>query len=118
MRNSLRRSRGSSEHNVEIRARDRQRYAGQPRPAADVDHPLPRFEEFGDGGAIEEVAVPEALDLAWPDQAARHARVRERVRVSAGDVEAVPNTLAAASGAGPAPALPGGAAPTGSTCFT
>jgi hypothetical protein len=41
-----------------------QRYPGQPGSTTDVRDPLARIEQFGDRGAIQDVAFPDSVDFA------------------------------------------------------
>ena len=64
---------------------DRHRQAGQTGPAADIDDPRTEGEKICDDRAIEQMAVPDSVSLAWTDEPALHPRRRQQPRVMLGD---------------------------------
>ncbi len=52
----------------DVRPGQPQRNARQPRAATHVGNPVPRVQEFGNRGAVEDVPFPQTIDFAGPDQ--------------------------------------------------
>ena len=64
---------GLDEDEAEVGAHEGEHEAGQAGAGADVGHGFAGLNEFGEGGAVEEVPVPETGDFAGADEAAEDA---------------------------------------------
>ncbi len=69
--------------------RDRHRQARQSGPAADVGDPLAGLDEFSDGRAIQQMALPDTVDFAGTQQAPLHAGGCEQLRVALGELQPI-----------------------------
>lgn len=64
---------GLDEDEAEVGAHEGEHEAGQAGAGADVGHGFAGLNEFGEGGAVKEVPVPETGDFAGADEAAEDA---------------------------------------------
>jgi hypothetical protein len=73
----------------DVRAHDREHDAGQPSAGTDIDHIRLSRDEFREYRAVEDMPVPQTLDLAWTDEAAFHTRAGKELGIPLGDGERV-----------------------------
>jgi hypothetical protein len=77
----------------QIRTHDRENDAGQTGTRADIDELSRLRDQFGDHGAVEDMPVPQALDLSGTDESALHTRAGQELGVPRGQGERVAEDL-------------------------
>ena len=68
---------------------NRQGQSRQPGATADIGDPLTGLEKLGHGATIQQVAIPEPVDLVGSHESPCHAEVRQQLRVMLGQAEPV-----------------------------
>jgi hypothetical protein len=74
----------------EVRARETQRDAGQPGPAADVNDPRALGDGLGDGSAVEHVPLPQPRHFPRADQPTDDAVPGQPSDIALGGRQGVP----------------------------
>ena len=77
------------QRDIEVGSRDRERYARQPGPATDIDHPGAWLDELGHRGTVEDVPVPHPVHFPRAEQASLDPGAGEQIRIPLRQVEPV-----------------------------
>lgn len=77
------------QNDIEVRSADRERYTRKPRARADVDHAGAVGDPLTDHGGVEDVALPQPVNLAGSDEPALDAVPLQEFDVADGLLDAV-----------------------------
>jgi hypothetical protein len=73
---------GLKQRELKVRSQQGKRYARQARATAHVDDRLGRCDQPAQGGAIEDVPIPQAVSFPWTEQAPFDSRRPQNIDIS------------------------------------